>query len=445
MLRQSISDVHKNRRKVLMALPGAQGTLFIFPSHPEQIRNDDVYHPYRQDSSLYYLTGFPEAESLALLVPSDRAGVGHRYILFVRDRNREREIWEGERYGVERAGTIFQADEVFSISEFSKKLLEFLPKAKQVAYPIGFSHEMDTQVYSVLDEYRKGLGRSGRSALPLVGWKEMLGELRLRKDAEEIQHMRKAGEISAIAHRNLMEFVRPGMNEYEIEAKVDYEFRVRGCARLGYPSIVAGGQAATCLHYRFNNQTIKEGELLLVDAGGEYEYFTADITRTFPIGKTFSKEQAALYDIVLKAQKLCLSSIKPGMAWEQVHKISAQSLAEGLLQLGLLKGTVQSVLADRSIIRFFPHGTGHFLGMDVHDIGQYKLGDQSRILEPGMAFTVEPGLYVQPDDTDAPAAYKGIGIRIEDDVVVTDTGVEVLTSLVPKEREEILALRQKAY
>jgi Xaa-Pro aminopeptidase len=303
-------------------------------------------------------------------------------------------------------------------------------------------HEgMDRRVLAALETFRRSLGRSGKSMAPIADPNELIGEMRLFKSAEEIETMRRACKITALAHKTAMKEVRPGMKEFEIEALIDYELRRNGCQRVGYGSIVAGGVNAACLHYRANNDVLRDKELLLVDAGGEFDYYTSDITRTFPIGRGFTSGQAKAYDLVLKAQKECIAMSKPGAKLPEIHRRAVDVLTDGMLSLGLLKGNHEELVKNSGYKRFYPHNTGHWLGIDVHDVGLYTRGGEPRQLETGMMFTIEPGFYVQPTDRDAPAEFRNIGIRIEDDILVTATGCEVMTKDAPKERAEIEALK----
>lgn len=444
MLKTQVSSVFKQRReKLVRHHPDA---VYVFAGHPLFPRNDDVDYPFRQDSSFFYLTGFDEPNAWLVLVPQSGGPGTHKSVLFVQERNALRELWDGERYGPEGAVRVFGVDEAYVNTEFDSKLLEYLKASDNVFFRWGQQPECDRRVMALIERFRSSLGRSNRSLHTIHDPKRIIGELRFLKDAEEVAAMRRAGEISAHAHKIAMQKTRPGLNESHIEAIVDFEMRYGGCQRMGYGSIVAGGKNATCLHYHSNNETLRDGDLLLIDAGGEFNYYTADITRTFPVGKKFSNEQAKLYDLVLEAQLACLKAIRPGIPYSTMHETATQVLTDGLMKLGLLKDA-------KDIKRFFPHGTGHFLGLDVHDAGLYKVaratmdrtpqmpGEESRMIVEGMAFTVEPGIYCQPNDTEVPPAYRGIGIRIEDDIVVTANGCEILTSGVPKTRAEIEALR----
>lgn len=441
MLLTKVSSVFSERRNRLMG--GRKADLFVLPAAHHVLRQPDVHFPYRQESNFYYLTGFEEPESICVLMP--KVGGGAKFVLFLRERNTERELWDGERYGVDRAKGIFGADETYPITAFDSKLQEYLKDAERVFFKLGYDEAADRRMVAAVEQSRVTFGRSGRGVVTLVDPWEVLGEMRIKKDAEEAQWLKRAGEISGMAHRTLMETVKPGVNEAEIEAQVDFEFRRGGCARIGYGSIVAGGKNACCLHYVSNNENVRDGDLLLVDAGGEYQYYTADITRTFPVGKRFSKEQAIVYDLVLESQKQIIAMVKPGIPYEIMHQRCSEILCDGLIKLGHLKGNRDENIKNGELKRYFPHGTGHLLGMDVHDVGLYKINGKSRVLEPGMVFTVEPGLYYQTYDTQAPEAFRGIGVRIEDNILVTERGCEVMTSAAPKERAEIEALRARAF
>ncbi len=447
MLLTSLPTFFKTRRETLMKKAEAEGAAFILPAAREMLRNPDVSFPFRQESNFYYLTGFEEPEAWLVLLPAAvTKGAGHKTIFFVRRRDPVMEIWEGERYGTEGALKIFGADEAYLTEEFERKLPELLKGVEKVYYRAHRDEEEDRIVMKALESHRRSHGRSGRPLLPIADPDTLLASMRVFKAPEEIEFMKKACAITAAAHKAAMQEAKPGVNEFEIEAFIDYQFRKQGAQRVGYGSIVAGGKNACCLHYRANNEVLRDGDLLLVDAGAEYNYYTSDITRTFPVGKSFSKPQTAIYELVLKAQTECIAMAKPGATQAQIHRHASEVLVEGALSLGLMKGKTEEIIASGQVKRFYPHGTGHWLGMDVHDIGLYQLpagaGTEPRKLEPGMMFTIEPGFYIQPNDMDAPAEYRGIGIRIEDDVVITPSGCDVMTSGVPKTREEIEALKK---
>lgn len=433
MLKSSVPTFFKSRRQRLTQ--GQPDSVFLFPAAPEVLRNPDVPHPYRQETNFYYLTGFDEPESFLVVTPT-------KTHLFVRPKDPEMEIWEGERYGIDGALKVFGVDEAYWIDELPKRLPDLIGGVENVFYRMGHSTEIDRVVMEAVESARRKFGRSGRPLATLADPLRILGEMRLFKAPEEVENLKRACILSAEAHIAAMKQTRVGMNEFEIEALFDYECRRRGASRMGYGSIVAGGKNSTCLHYRANNEPLRDGDLLLIDAAAEFDYYTSDITRTFPVGSAYSKNQAALYDIVLRAQKETVAMAKPGVTLPALHRHSGEVLAEGLLSLGLLKGKADEIVKSGAIKRFFPHGTSHWLGMDVHDVGLYLVNGEPRPLEAGMCFTVEPGIYVQPGDKDAPEAYRGIGIRIEDDILITKTGNENLTHLAPKERAEIESLRK---
>ncbi len=438
MLLTQLPGYFKSRRDSLMrSHPGAA---FVFPSHPDCIRNSDVHFPFRQESNFFYLTGLEEPDSCLVLAPTSSKPGLYKMFLFVLPRNPEKEMWEGERYGLEGAQKIFGADESYPIHELDTQLPEILQASEKVFYRLGLHPEMDRRMTTALESRRRSQGRSGKGLLPLEDPNGPLGEMRLFKSSEEIELMRKGCKITAAAHQAVMSEVRPGMNEGEIEALVDYLFRKNGCQRLGYPSIVAGGKNATCLHYRSNNELLKDGDLLLLDAGGEYQYYSADITRTFPVGKEFTASQARAYDLVLRAQKEGISMARPGVTLSQIHHQVCSVIVDGLLSLNLLKGKAEEILKTGEYRRFYPHQTSHWMGMDVHDVGLYLQGGEPRRLEAGMVFTIEPGFYVQPSDPGA-SEFRNIGIRIEDDILITAGGCEVLTRDVIKERAEIVAVK----
>ncbi len=439
MLLSQIPQYYRARRDQLVRdYPGA---VFIIPSHPDLIRNSDVHHPYRQDSQLYYLTGFEEPESCLVLAPSLSRPGQYRSIMFVMPRDPEKEMWEGERHGLEGVQKIFGADEAYSIQDFDEKLPELLRGSSRLFYRLG-RQNLDRRVMEALEFHRQSEGRSGKAILAIEDPSEPIGEMRLFKSQEEIALMQKACSITAFAHKKVMMEVRPGMNEGEIEALVDYEFRRSGCHRVGYGSIVAGGKNAACLHYRSNNAPLRDGDLLLIDAGGEYGFYSADITRTFPVGRGFSKAQAQVYDLVLQVQKNAIARVKPGAKLPEIHQNVCVDLVDGLLSLGLLRGKANEILKTKEYRRFYPHNTSHWLGLDVHDAGLYLKNGEPRVLESGMVLTIEPGFYVQPADHQTPSEYRDLGIRIEDDIWVTPQGCEVLTREAPKERAEIEALRK---
>ena len=441
MLLSNVPGYYKARRETLIR--NHPGSAFLLPGFPEIIRNHDVHYPYRQESHFYYLTGYEEPGAFLVVLPELSSPGTCRSVLFVMPRDPEKEMWEGERYGLDGALRVFGVDEAYPIEELEQKLPELLRGIDQVHYRLGHHEEIDRKVLSLLETCRKNQGRSGRGLLPIEDPQGAIGEMRLYKSHEEVALLREACRISALAHRTAIQETRPGMNEREVEALVDYIFRREGCQRLGYGSIVAGGKNAACLHYRSNNEVLKDHELLLIDAGGEYGYYTADITRTFPVGNKFTAAQKRIYQRVLQIQKDAIAMTRPGVTIPEIHKFICTQLVEGLLSLGLMKGSVQDILKSGGYRRFYPHSTSHWLGMDVHDVGLYLKDGEPRPLEEGMVFTIEPGFYVQPSDREIPEEYQNIGIRIEDDILVTAHGHENLTQAAPKEIDEIESLKSK--
>jgi Xaa-Pro aminopeptidase len=415
---------------------------WLFFAPPIMSRNSDVNHPFRQESNFYYATGFDQAHSIAVLTwdPEQKKDVFH---LFLQPRDPKIELWEGEMYGLERAKQWFGADHAYDIASFQKEAPALLKKAQSVYYHFGIHPQQDQEAIEVLGKAKKLGGRTGKTFPTVMDPNEIMGKMRQIKDEHEINLMREAGKASAQAHKQIIETIQPGINERVISGQIDAEFRRNGCDRNGYPSIVASGKNATCLHYNTNDQTCKDGDLMLLDAGGEYQYYTADITRTYPVGRSFSQEQKALYNIVLEAQLACVDGVKPGVTMVALQNKAIEILTQGLIDLGLLEGTVADYLKEERYKNYYPHGLGHFIGLDVHDVGPY-LDDQGEPikLQSGMIVTIEPGIYIQPDDQTFPEAYRGIGIRIEDDVLVTDQGHENLTKDVPKTVEDIESLRQ---
>jgi Xaa-Pro aminopeptidase len=422
---------------------GGMDAVAIVPAHPELIRNNDVHFKFRQDSNFHYLTGFSEPDAIAVF---RAVGGKQEFILFVRPKDIEKEIWTGYRTGVEGAVARYGADRAYPVSEFDAQMSKLLMGAHRVYYSFfrtlhtnGVEY-LDQKVLRLLDGYRQSLGRTGRGLPAIHDLNEILGEMRLFKAPEEMDRLRRAGDVSAKAHREAMCRARPGITEYQIEALLEYVFREAGSERHGYPSIVASGANATILHYIENKRTMEDGDLLLIDAGTECDYYTADITRTFPVNGKFSAPQKELYDIVLDVQKECVRMARPGATMVGIHQFAVESLTDAMVALKFLSGDRRKLVETLAYKRYYPHGTGHFLGMDVHDIGLYQVDGQPRKLEPGMVFTIEPGFYVLHDDASVPAKYRGIGVRIEDDVLITPEGNEVLTSGVPKEIEEMCAL-----
>ncbi|HMQ10615.1 MAG TPA: aminopeptidase P family protein [Oligoflexia bacterium] len=436
----SIPNYFKQRRQQLV--DSIDEGVFIFPSIQEG-RGAVINYLYRQDSSFYYLSGFDEADACMAIVKTNNQ---HKFILFAQDREPSKELWDGERYGLKRIKEVFSADEVYHLTDLEKELAKVLSEHKNVYYSYGHNEVFDKKVFSTLDIVRKMRGRSGKGLLTLKDPVEILGELRIIKKTEEIEKIRRACDASVIGHNAILSQAKAGMTERQVEAIFEYNAKMNGCSKTGYSSIVAAGANATCLHYVRNSDELKEGDLCLVDAGGEYDYYSADITRTFPVSGKFSQEQKEIYELVLKAQKATIAALKPGVLYENNYKVSCEVMTQGLIDLGILHGSLEENLEKMTVKKFFPHNIGHWLGLDIHDVGLYLDEDgRSRTLQEGMFLTVEPGLYFNPEDDSYPEKYKGIGVRIEDDILITADGHENLTRGVPKEVEEIEAVRQHAF
>ncbi|MCB1633358.1 MAG: Xaa-Pro aminopeptidase [Xanthomonadales bacterium] len=427
------------RRRQLMEMAGPDAAVVV-PAAPARIRNNDAHYPYRQDSDLLYLTGFEEPEAVLVLVPGREAAAS---ILFCRERDLKREIWDGPRLGPEAAPEQLGLDDAFPIEDIDDILPGLLENRERIYYPFGRDADFDLKVMSWVNQTRARLRGSARSPQGLIALGHLLHELRLFKSRDELKVMTKAAAITVQAHRRLLEVCRPGMSEYEIEAELLHVFR-RQQAVPAYEPIVGGGANACILHYRNNNAMLQEGTLLLVDAGAEYHNYAADVTRTIPVSGVYSKPQREIYELVLAAQLAAIDAVRPGEHWEAPHRAAVQVISEGLLRLGLLKGSIDEVIAEGRYQRFFMHKTGHWLGLDVHDVGDYRIDGQPRLLEPGMVLTVEPGIYIAPDDTSVARRWRGIGVRIEDDVVVTRQGHKVLTEAAPKTVAEIEAAMAQA-
>lgn len=423
----------KRRRKALMSQVG-EGNIAIIASASSQTRNKDVDFPFRQDSDFFYLTGFNEAEALAVFIPGREQG---EYILFCQEFDEKKALWEGAHAGLEGATKEYEADDSFPISDMDEILPGMLENKNKVFYPMGRNGELDHQILEWITYLRKQ-SRNGVSAPgELVSLEHILHEMRLFKSAAELTLMRKAAQVSCDAHKRAMKYCKPGVYEYQVEGEIVHEFAMHGLRYVAYPSIVAGGKNACVLHYVDNQDKLKKGDLLLIDAGVECDHYASDITRTFPVSGKFNSAQKQLYQLVLDAQYAALDKIKPGLAWNEAHDASVEVLTKGLVELGLLKGRVSKLIKDEKYKEFYMHRIGHWLGMDVHDVGEYKIDNEWRLLEPGMVLTVEPGLYISQDNKKVDQKWRGIGIRIEDDVLVTKDGCEVLTDALPKEIDAI--------
>ncbi|PKM11358.1 MAG: Xaa-Pro aminopeptidase [Gammaproteobacteria bacterium HGW-Gammaproteobacteria-3] len=430
----------KKRRKQLMQQIG-KGNIGLIASASTRTRNRDVDYPFRQDSDFYYLTGFNEPEALAVFIPGRTQG---QYLLFCREYDEKKALWEGAHAGLGGATRDYGADDAFPIDDLDEILPGLLENKAKVFYPMGQNSDLDHHLLDWVHHLRSQ-SRTGICApLELVSLEQILHEMRLIKSAAELQLMRNAAEISAQAHVKAMQSCKPGLFEYQIEAEMIYHFQQRGLRAVAYPSIVATGKNACVLHYTDNKDKLKHGDLLLIDAGAECDHYAADITRTFPVSGRFTEPQKLLYQLVLEAQSAALAQIKPGEPWNAAHDASVNVLTKGLVALGLLKGKVSKLIKNEAYKAFYMHRIGHWLGMDVHDVGDYKVAGDWRLLEAGMVLTVEPGLYIPADCKTVAEQWRGIGIRIEDDVLVTADGHEVLTGLAPKTVEEIEALMQAA-
>ncbi|HTJ96432.1 MAG TPA: aminopeptidase P N-terminal domain-containing protein [Rhodocyclaceae bacterium] len=407
----------------------------IVPTAPEQTRNRDTHFPFRADSYAYYLSGFVEPEAVVVLI----AGEKPQSILFCRDKNEEREIWDGFRWGPAAAAEAFGFDAAYSVNDLDAKLVELMANQPSLYYAVGHDATWDTRITQALNGVRAQARAGKRAPENIRDIRSLLDAQRLIKDELEIATMREAGVISGEAHRRAMRATRPGRFEYEIEAELIHEFRTRGCQSVAYPSIVAGGKNACVLHYVENNQQLNDGDLLLIDAGGELDGYASDITRTFPVNGRFSGAQRDVYQLVLNAQDAAIAATKPGNTFHDPHDAAVRVLAQGMLDLGLLQGSFDSVMEQESYKRFYMHRTGHWLGLDVHDAGEYKDGEDWKKLQPGMMLTIEPGCYIRPAD-DVPAVFHNIGIRIEDDALVTAGGCDIITKATPKTIAEIEAV-----
>jgi Xaa-Pro aminopeptidase len=430
-----VTTFAERRRSIASRMQGVA----ILPTAREQVRNRDAHFPYRFDSYFYYLTGFREPEAVLVMVANPDDKDKTRHILFCRDKDPEREVWEGFRYGPEAAREAFGFEEAYSIFKLEEMMPRLLANQPAVYCALGQDTSWDTRLTGWVNRVREQARNGVTAPAEIREIRLLLDEMRLFKSAGELEVMRSAAEISCDAHRRAMLKTRPGLGEYEVEAELLYEFRRRGAQSPAYTSIVAGGVNACVLHYVENNARLKDGDLLLIDAGCELDGYASDITRTFPVNGTFSGPQRDLYQVVLAAQEAAIAAVRPDNHWNDPHEAALQILARGFIDLGLCQGSVDSVIQSEDYKRFYMHRTGHWLGLDVHDAGEYKQNGTWRALQPGMTLTVEPGCYVRPSEN-VPTHFWNIGVRIEDDVAVTETGCEVLTSAAPKSVAEIEAL-----
>jgi Xaa-Pro aminopeptidase len=429
-------DEFARRRRQLMRLMG-RDSIAVLPAAPVRHRNGDVEYAYRQDSDFHYLTGFGEPEAVAVLVPG-RANA--EYILFVRERDATRETWDGPRAGPAGAARDHGANDAFPIGDIDEILPGLLENRARVFYTMGVYPDFDQRVVGWVNGLRTQAARNGRHPpQEFVALDHVLHDMRLYKSRGELELMRTAARISVRAHLRAMRFCRPGFTEYQVMAELLHEFR-RHNADTAYQPIVGAGASSCILHYRDNDKPLASGDLLLIDAGCEFGCYASDITRTLPVNGRFSREQRAVYEIVLEANRAAIACVRPGNHWNEPHEAAVRVITHGLVKLGLLKGRPASLIRSGAYRRFFMHRTGHWLGLDVHDVGDYKIGDAWRVLEPGMVMTIEPGIYLPASARGVPRRFRNIGIRIEDDVLVTKRGAEVLTARAPKDPDQIEAV-----
>lgn len=427
---------YAKRRKAFMQEIGPQG-IVILPSANEVLRNGDAFYPFRQNSDFYYLTGFDEPESVLVLAPKRKEG---EYILFNRVRNRDHEIWDGPRAGQEGACKDFLADQAFPIADLLMLLPDLLVDRDAIHYPLGLNKAFDKIILECVNKVRAKMRSGSQSPLAFYDIAPTLHEMRLFKSDAEIATMQKAVDITANAHVRAMTVCEPGMNEYQLEAALISEFQRHGARFPAYNSIVGAGANTCILHYIKNNQPIADGGLVLIDAGAEYDYYAADITRTFPANGRFSTEQRAIYELVLASQLAAIKAAKPGASWTVMQDVIVKVLTQGLVDLGILKGNVRDLIEKEAYFPFYMHRSGHWLGLDVHDVGRYRINNKWRKLEPGMVLTIEPGLYISSDIPGVHKRWHNIGVRIEDNVLITAKGCKVLSQHIPKTVDEIEAL-----
>jgi len=429
------AEYRRRRRRLAAAM--RSGSIALLAAAPESVRNRDVHYPYRQDSDLFYMTGFPEPEALAALVPGRKEG---ELVFFCRPHDPERALWVGAQVGVEGLLRDFGADEAHPIDELDEILPKLLEDRDRVYYPAGKDPALDQRLIKWVNVVRGKIRSGVRAPTEFVVLERLLSEQRLLKNKTELKIIRRAVRISTAAHRRVMRLCRPGLWEYQLEAELVRTCAARGARFQAYPPIVGSGANACVLHYTDNCHRLADGDLVLVDAGCELAGYASDITRTFPVNGRFSPPQRELYELVLAAQEAAIAKGVPGNRWNDMHKAVVRTLTRGLVELGILEGgqkAVPKLIKEEKYKPYFPHRTGHWLGMDVHDAGDYRIAGKWRRLEPGMVLTVEPGLYIAADRTEVPAPYRGIGIRIEDDVLITAAGNEILSDRVPKTVAEI--------
>ena len=426
---------YRRRRRTLAKSIG-RDSLAILPAAHEMTRNRDVHYPFRQSSDFSYLSGFHEPDAWLVIAPKRKEG---EFILFCRPRDPEREQWDGARVGIEGAVEHFGADEAHPLSELDTVMPTLIDGRQRLYYPIGADSALDAQVMGWVNQVRAKVRTGAVAPDTFVTIESVLHEQRLRKSPAEIAVMRRAARISAQAHRHLMRLCRPGLNEARLEAEFQHQCAIDGARHLAYPSIIAGGEHACVLHYVENSAPLRDGDLVLIDAGCELDGYASDITRTFPVNGRFSPAQRTIYALVLRAQQAAIERARPGRHWNEPHEAAVKVLTKGLVELGILNGKTRDLIKDEAHKPYYMHRTGHWLGMDVHDVGTYKRDGDWRVLEPGMVLTVEPGLYLSHDES-IPEPYRGIGVRIEDDVLITEQSHEILSDAAPKDPEAIETL-----
>ena len=430
---------YRQRREQLKSKIG--NAVAIFRSAPTVVMHNDVEYAFRQESDFFYLTGFNEPQAVAVLAPHHPE---HQFVLFVQPKDREREVWSGYLCGVDAAKELYGASVAYPIAELDEKLPQYLEKADRIYYHLGRDRNFNDTILNHWQRLMRTYPKRGTGPIAIEDPGPILHSMRLLKSQAELKLMHQAAEIAVEAHNHAWEFTQPGHYEYEVQAEIEHIFRKRGALGPAYPTIVASGKNSCVLHYIENERKMQERDLLLIDAGCSYGYYNSDITRTWPVGGKFTPEQKILYEIVLEAQKQAIAQVQPGNAYKQIHDTAVRILTEGLVSVGILKGEIDSLIKEEKYKPFYMHRTGHWLGLDVHDVGVYQHGDEKpQILQPNQVLTVEPGLYIVPDTKPAEdqpeidPRWVGIGIRIEDDVLVTSTGNQVLTAGAPKEVHEV--------
>lgn len=430
-------DFKKRRRQLLQAV--GPEAIVILPAAREIIRNGDCHYPFRQRSDFYYLTGFNEPEAVLVLAPGCDAG---EFILFNRTRNRAKEIWHGPQVGQAGAREHYGADQAFPIEDLKKLLPQLIQGHKQIVYDFGRDHSFDAMLLQCVEHIRRQVRSGINPPDQYISLEQFIHEMRLFKSNEEIDLIRYATSTSVQGHKRAMKFCKPGVMEYQLAAEIQHEFQRNNCESLAYDTIVGGGKNSCILHYIKKNEALKEGDLVLIDAGAEYQNYAADITRTFPVNGHFSEQQKLIYDIVLRAQQAGIDVATAGNRWNAIQAAIVPVITAGLVELGILQGNVEDLIAQKAYQPFYMHKSGHWMGIDVHDVGMYRVNGEWRTLMPGLVFTVEPGIYISANTPHVDEKWWNIGVRIEDDILVTDTGNENLTSALPREIDEIEALMQ---